>query len=87
MNSRNLDKKEKEQLINTLLNFEEMARSALAVGTSLEKVAVIPGWKSDKVLEIAKKVKIIANEVMNPFKEIRKTHNDDYDSDEYDYNG
>ena len=58
-----------------------MARSALAVGTSLEKVAVIPGWKSDKVLEIAKKVKIVAAEVMNPFKEIS---NDDYD--EYDFN-
>ena len=73
-NSRNLDEKQKEQLVKTFENFEEMARSALAVITDLEKVAAVSGWESSKVLEIAKEVKVIANEVMNPLKEIRKTH-------------
>jgi len=85
-NSSNLDEKMKEQLVNTMLNFEVMAKSTLAVGESLEEVVKFSGWESNKVLEIAKKVKIMANEVIVPLKEMRKTHNDVL-SIEYDYNG
>lgn len=60
-----LTEEQKTQLLCIFFDFKEIADSILVVGDTLENMAKIPGWGSEKIMQDATHVKTKGNELKN----------------------